>query len=79
VKCEYLVQIWDVDSGHVKTCPIKSRPFTELLYYLHHHSTKKRMSTAVNGDVTSYETHYFDLGDFLSRVAFMYELFLLFL
>jgi hypothetical protein len=36
----YLVQIWDVDGGHVESCSIESRPFTELLYYLHHHPAK---------------------------------------
>jgi hypothetical protein len=35
----YLIQIWNVDGWHVKTCSIEPRPFTEFLYYLHHHPT----------------------------------------
>jgi hypothetical protein len=40
----YLVQIWDVDGGHVENCLIESRPFTGLLYYLHHHPAKQNIN-----------------------------------
>jgi hypothetical protein len=41
----YLVQIWNVDGGHAKSCSIESRPFTELLYYLHHHPEKQSINS----------------------------------